>query len=158
MHAKIFQMNIRPFKEEDLAEPSDFYENASTFADYIGDAVTDLEAKKKCIQSMVNDFCPVFDFVPNKLMYMGLDNFTAHWYGAMKEQMKTIGKDYKNIFRESSRLRRVINETHKLIEDRFYVSWYSMDTLSAKDFLEFCYDNLRVGNCLYVGSIIDFHL
>lgn len=159
MHSKIFQISNRPINKDDYASPESFYE--SSFADYIGDEVDDKEERRDYIESLAKTLEGVFTLNEDySLTYNGKDalhEFLTKWVDYLQGLTANLTAD--NIFSNVSidLIRYTCNTTHKDCGFRFYIEDWNYHAGPLKDLVEYAANQLRDGDRIYIGAIVDYH-
>lgn len=155
MHSNIIQISKNPIEEEEWVSPSNFYENSDDFADWIGDEY-DEEDRKAEIENLVSCFDGVFTLEDDHLVFNGLGEFTKEWYEYIREcvaQLKDGKVDDKKLFK----IKKAVERTHLGIYSRFYIEDWNGYAAPAEDFIDYLQKQMKVGDRLYIGAVIDYH-
>ncbi len=161
MHSKIYQISSQPISKEDYASPSDFYDNSGDFADYIGDEVLGEERENYIgwfAVSVKDVFTAVGDGV---LVYKGkeaLHEFKQKWADRIKEMANELTAD--NLLTELRlfSLREVTERTHVDISYRVTIEdWCGGVAYPFGELFEWANSQLKEGDHIYIGAIIDYH-
>lgn len=156
MHSKIFQLGTTPITPDEYVRPSNFYENSSGFADYIGGELNDKERKVYC-QYLAEALPELFDHIDDyTLRYKGMGTFLEEWVNAIQEMANSLSTD--NILQELNlyRMKLLTYNTHRNLDYRFYLDEWNGWAGPASDLIEFL-NTLKEGTLLYVGAVIDYH-
>lgn len=157
MHSKIFQMGLKPISEDNYVQPDYFYEGMECFADYIGDEMTGND-RKECIEWLAEELGSLFDLNKEEdvLVFKGMGTFVTEWNNAIKNAA--------NDLQDGVLCRRILNEinyleecTHLHCDYRFFIEGWSWGSFPARNFIEYVNDELKPGDKLYIGNVIDFH-
>lgn len=151
MHNSIFQLSASPidadeFITEDSFEPSEI----SDFADYVQEFDGDL--------SKAYDEFPflgaMFTRDGDKLICKGCDDVFRTWHKAVCKEMENLSEEGLKDGMNTWRMGTLLNEPFTL--DRFYLEekGYPID---SSEFLQYCAKNLKEGDTLYLGGVLDFH-
>ena len=161
MHSKIFQIGSKPIKKVDYSCPEDYYDVCDDFADYIGDEVTG-EDRKDTINSLAEMLKDVFDRVGSGVFaYKGEDSlrkFKQAWADELRRQAGSLSSD--NLFQNQRLylLRAATEETHLRSSFRVdIVGWTGGTAYSFGELFEYAASELKEGDRIYVGAVIDFH-
>ena len=155
MHAKIFQIGTNPISEEEYVQPNLFYESSESFADYVGDVITE-HAREESIKSMVNTL-GIFDYDGTSLVYKGSDQFVKDWSNEIKKMAKSIDWSSSNYSLDLHKMSRLLHETHKESASRFFIEEWNGWAGAASDLIDFVRKHLQIGDKLYIGAVIDYH-
>lgn len=156
MHSKIYQVSLEPISEDEYASPSDFYDNSSDFADYIGDEVEGDE-RKDSIDYLAEELSDVFDLDADNdaLVFKGLDKFKQQWMSAIREKAAAVTEENILEWRPRYMLEQVCRETHIESSRRFSINVGVAYPMS--DLIELV-ASMKPGQRLYIGAVIDYHL
>lgn len=156
MHSKIYQMSLEPIKAEDYVTPGCFYDDSSDFADYIGDEVNDSE-RHYYIELLARIFKGILEVDGESLVFKGLGDFRKKWYEHICDLSKELIKvDVKDAHLALYKIRTATQRTHLDVFSRFFIEDYTGYAAPASEFIDFL-DDLKEGDHIYIGSIIDFH-
>lgn len=159
-HAKIYQISRNPVDRDDYVEPDNFYDNHDSYADYIGNKVEG-DKRKECLEYLAKDLQEIFDLDGETLVFKGkpaLKAFKQKWVDAIQKQAQEV--TVENVARHTPRLAicNFAEDTHKAVSDRFCIEeWSGMYAEPTAELIDFVGRNLRKGQRLYIGAIIDFH-
>ena len=162
MHSRIFQVSLQPVKKEDYAVSSDFYDNSSDFADYIGDEIDGSERREN-IGRLAKVLSDIFDFDKRSrvLVYKGeeaMKKFKEAWAAAIREKAEVLTAD--NIINWDVRyqVEKLCRKTHLDTCYRFcIVDWFDSVAEPMEDLIGFVDQKMKKGDKLYVGAVIDYH-
>lgn len=161
MHSKIFQISSRPISKDDYASPSRYYENSNDFADYIGDEVAD-EDRENEIGWFANVVKDVFTAVGDGVLaYKGkkaLQAFKQKWADGIKAVTNELTVD--NLFMSTSlyRIGEMTTRTHMMSDYRVDIGdWCSGAAYPLGELFEYADSQLKEGDYIYIGAIIDYH-
>lgn len=162
-HSRIFQVSIRPIEADDYASPSDFYDNSGDFADYIGDEVEG-DDRLEDIDNLAHKLIDLFTLDEpggDTLTYRGDDAmaaFTQRWAAAISDAAGKVTA--RNILDWQGRydVKTVCEEAALNTSYRFKIEDWNGDYADTPAELV-CYvaSNMRKGDKLYIGAVIDFH-
>lgn len=154
MHSKIFQLGSKPISEENYMQP-DYYD-ASSFADYIGTEVTD-DARKDYIESISRQLNEIFDLDGEALVYKGnIDGFIKNWYADIRQKAEDLDETQVNTI-QLHVLKSAIDRTHIDTAYRAYIEEWNGWAGPISDLINYVAKKMKVGDRLYIGSIIDYH-
>ena len=161
MHSKIFQISSEPIDKENYNSPSDYYDNSGDFADYIGDELTD-ERREDAIGYLADLLKDVF--TPSgrdTLTYKGeeaLRQFKQKWADRIKAMANELTAD--NLFSEQRLylIQSVATETHLRTAYRVDIQdWCGGVAYPFGELFEWAASQLKEGDRIYIGAIIDYH-
>ena len=157
MHSKIIQIATAPIKSVDYCTADQFYENSSDFADYIGDELYG-DIRKKIIAHVAYTLSELFTQDGEALVYNGkVKSFIRKWYSAIKKEAKKLDStkfDTINLHK----VKQTISETHIGTAYRFYIDEWNGYAAPCSDLIDFVSSmNLKKGDKLYIGAVIDYH-
>lgn len=160
MHSKIFQVGTKPISKDDYASPSDFYDNSSDFADYIGEPIDDNE-REEYVGYLAHALRGVFKPAGRDcLVYLGddaLNAFLQEWADDIRRQANELTAE--NIMKDVRlyNIRATTKETHRLEDFRIHIEEWNGWAGPFGDIIEFANNQLKEGDKIYVGAIIDYH-
>ena len=160
MHSKIFQVSATPINADNYTSPEFFYDSCSGWADYIGEPCEGDE-RKDCIKHLQSRFSDLFDLdeTGEVLIYKGgLDEFKKEWAEAIRNAAAQINEDTVLKWSKRRDLVRACEETHLETSYRFSIEKWDTYAHAAKEFVEYIADTLKVGDKVYIGAVIDFHI
>jgi len=161
MHGKIFQIDTKPISRDEYVSPEEFYDNSSDFADYIGDEVTDRQARKDYVGYLAGDLKGVFKPAGKDcLVYLGkeaLRKFLQDWADDIKAKAAELTAD--NILKQERlyKIRATTKETHRRTDYRVYIDEWNGWAGPFEGIIEWAANQLKEGDKIYVGAIIDYH-
>lgn len=161
MHSKIFQINCRPISKDERMNPNQFYDNSWDFADYIGDEVKDESDRKRYIDNVASMLEGVFTLNDDySLTYMGEDalrKFLEEWADELRCLTASLCAD--NILKAQNlwKVRQCCTDTHKGTSYRFYIEKWNGWAGPFENMIDFAHSQLKKGDRIYVGAIIDYH-
>lgn len=151
MHNNIFQLSASPINADEFITESSFEPSEiDDFADYVREPDEDL--------SEVYDEFPfltigtMFVREGDKLIYKGCDEVFRNWHKAVCQEMGKLSEEGLKDGMNTWRMGALLNEP--FTRDRFYLGEYCLD---SADFLQYCAKNLKEGDTLYLGGVLDFH-
>ena len=151
MHNNIFQLSVSPINADDfIAESSFDPSEIDDFAGYVSEYEGDL--------SEVYDKFPflgtMFTRDGDKLICKGCRDILSVWRTAIRREMEKLCDGGPEHMEDTYDAVRILTEpfTH----DRFYMGdgYYP---LNSSEFLQYCAHNLKEGDTLYLGGVLDFH-
>ena len=141
---------------------SDFYDNSSDFADYIGDEI-DGSDRRENIGYLADTLSDIFDFDKRScvLVYKGeeaMKNFKVEWVAAIREKAEVLTADNILDWHKRYQLEKLCCKTHLDICYRFcIVDWCGGVAEPMEDLIGFVAQKMKKGDKLYVGAVIDYH-
>lgn len=155
MHSRIYQIGLKPFEPEDYASPEWFYEGSDDFADYIGDEITG-DARLQNIKCLQSCFEEIFDLDGETLVFKGFGNFIREWSDYIKSLVEQIKDDKYDQFL-IWRIGNATKETHLETASRFYIEYWNGHPGAADDLIDFLQHQVKPGDKIYIGAVIDYH-
>ena len=149
MHNSIFQLSTSPidadqFITENTFEPCEI----NDFADYVQEPDGDL--------SKAYDEFPflgtMFTRDGDKLICKGCDDVFRTWHKAVCQEVGKLSEEGLKDGMNTWRVKQLL--TVPFTRARFYLEEYCLD---SADFLQYCANNLKEGDTLYLGGVLDFH-
>jgi hypothetical protein len=155
MHSRIYQIGLKPFKPEDYACPEWFYEDSDDFADYIGNEITG-DARLQDIKCLQSGFEEIFDLDGETLVFKGFGNFIQEWNDYIKSLTEQIKDDKYDQFL-MWKISNATKETHLETASRFYIEDWNGRPEAAEDLIDFLQHQVKPGDKIYIGAVIDYH-
>lgn len=157
MHSKIFQVSLTPIEKEDFRGTDDFYENYSSFADYISKNIEG-EDRDITIDHLANKFSAIFTRQGDALVYNGkVKNFVRKWYAHIKKCARELSLTKMQDSISLHRIKDAVDCTHLDTSIRFYIEDWNGWAGPAKDLIDFIINKMKKGDKLYVGGVVDYH-
>lgn len=151
MHNVIFQVSATPIEKEDMLNESTIanwqYEN---FADYVGNVERTEEQFKK-----FDRFPNLFKHDGDTLIYQGEGNIRQLWLDDIKQKYSALNKFSLIEDMTTYKLSLAIDEP--FTSNRFLINNWDDNILQSGEFLKFVISELKKGDKLYIGGILDFH-
>ena len=151
MHNNIFQLSASPINADDFITESSFEPSEiDDFADYVQEPDGDL--------SKVYDEFPflgtMFTRDGDKLICKGCDDVFRTWHKAVCQEVGKLSEEGLKDGMNTWRVKQLL--TVPFTRARFYLEeqGYPMD---SSEFLQYCAKNLKEGDTLYLGGVLDFH-
>lgn len=159
MHSKIFQISKSPIDKEDYASPCYYYDNSDEFADYIGDE-EEGEFREDCIKYLAKWLSDLFSYDGKAFVYKGKDalqEFKRKWAEAIKDLASGLTAD--NILSDGNinKLKALARETHLDTSFRFDIEEWNGWAGPMHDLIDYAEYNLKSGDRIYIGAVIDYH-
>lgn len=161
MHSKIFQISNKPIDKEDYQSPDTYYDNSGDFADYIGDEITG-KNREDALGYLAELLKDVFKReYPDVFRYKGpeaMQKFKQAWADELRRQAGLLTPD--NLFRDQNlfRLRETTQETHLRTGYRVDIAhWAEGVAYPFGELFEYAASQLKQGDRIYIGAIIDYH-
>lgn len=165
MHGRIFQISIAPIRKDEYIN-EDSYEDReySDFADYIAD--TEEKERKENIRWGFTDQ-EIFEYRDGHVFYKGIDRkFLKKWSDRIKELADSLSPDNILGFDPKYHLRKIIE--NPLESAHRFVIWHEGEDWSGcpvntDEVVEYLYDeqikgNIRPGDEIHIGGILDYHI
>ena len=160
MHSRIYQVASKPISVEDYDIPECFYDNSDDFADYIGGAVTG-DSRLHDIQLLGNALSGLF--VPegtDSFVYLGaeaMNTFKEEWAARLRRLTENLTGDNimdGGVLYEISETTKC---THRCTYFRVHIEEWNGWAGPFKDIVEWAASQLKKGDRIYVGAVIDYH-
>lgn len=160
-HSKIFQIASKPIYEDEYNCPADFYENSDDFADYIGEEVSDEEERKECIDHLADTIDDVFTHEGDGVfVYKGeeaLRKFKQAWLAEIQHLTDNLNEDNLLKNQNQYRLSAATEQTHLHSYYRIMIEAWNGCAAPIADLFEFTESQMKAGDHIYVGAVIDYH-
>ena len=151
MHYNIFQLSASPIDADEFITVSSFEPSEiDDFADYVSEYEGDLYE--------VYDNFPflgtMFTREGDKLIYKGCNEVFRAWHKAVCQEVGKLSEEGLKGGTNTWRVGKLLSEpfTH----DRFYLDEYGCP-VDSSEFLQYCANNLKEGDMLYLGGVLEFH-
>lgn len=162
-HSRIYQISSRRIAKGDYASPSDFYDNSSDFADYIGYEIEDEDDRKDDISHLADALSDIFDLSDDgkALVYKGeeaLKKFKQEWADVIRQAAQEITAD--NVLESQPRwiLQSICEDTHLRSSRRVSIEEWNGHAGPMGDLIEWVASSkFKAGKKIYVGAVIDYH-
>lgn len=161
MHSNIYQISNKPISEDEYSNSNTYCDNSSDFADYIGDEYEGEERMFR-IENFAEIIKDVFAYKGNgEFSYKGpeaLRKFKQAWCDAIKKQVEALTTD--NIFRDMNlfRISKMTKKTHLDASSRVDIEdWAGGVAYPLGELFEYADSQLKKGDCIYIGAVIDYH-
>lgn len=161
MHSKIFQISNKFIAREDYASPSTYWDNSGDFADYIGDRYEGKD-EDEAIEYLADLLKDVFEHLGGgKFVYKGeeaMAKFKQAWADELRRQAGLLTPE--NLFKDQNlyRIRATTKETHLRSSCRVDIeNWCGGVAYPFGELFEYADSQLKKGDRIYVGAIIDYH-
>lgn len=151
MHNNIYQLSASPINADDfITEKSFELSDINDYADYVQEYEGDLSDAYSEFPFIATMFVRNGD----KLTFKGCRDILSVWRTAIRREMEKLCDGGPEHMEETYDAVQLLTEpfTH----DRFYMSdgYYPLD---SSEFLQYCAKNLKEGDTLYLGGVLDFH-
>jgi hypothetical protein len=152
MHNNIFQLSASPIDADEFITESSFEPSEiDDFADYVREPDCDL--------SEVYDDFPflgtMFTREDDKLIYKGCNEVFQAWHKAVCKETDKLSEEWLKDGMNTWRVGTLLKEP--FTRDRFYLNEYCSYPMDSSEFLQYCANNLKEGDTLYLGGVLDFH-
>lgn len=159
MHSKIFQISTSPIDKEDYASPCRYYDNSQEFADYIGDE-EEGERREDYIKYLAELLSDLFSYDGKAFVYKGktaLRKFKRKWALAIRDFASKLTAN--NILSDCNlyHLRSLAKDTHLDTSFRFDIEEWNGWAGPMYDLIDYAEYNLKSGDRIYIGAVIDYH-
>ena len=160
-HSNIYQISRKPIDEDDYKTSSEYYDNSSDFADYIGDELKG-ERRDKAISELAELIKDVFEYIGDGVfVYRGkrsMQYFMQDWADEIRHLTEELTGDNITKNQRLFHISQVTEETHLCSDYRVdLVEWCNGVANPLGELFEFADYKLRKGCKLYVGAVIDYH-
>ena len=162
-HSRIFQISRKRIAKGDYASPSDFYDNSSDFADYIGDEIEDEDDRKDDISHLADVLSDLFDLSDDgkTLVYKGeeaMKAFKQEWADAIRQAAQEITADNVLESQPRWRVQSICTETHLRTSLRVSIEEWNGYAGPMDDLVEWMdFSKFKAGKKVYIGAVIDYH-
>lgn len=160
-HSKIFQIANKPIDEDDYQSPETYYDNSGDFADYIGDPYEGKD-RDEAIEYLADLLEDVFEHKGGGVFcYKGketMERFKQAWVDELRRQAGLLTTE--NLFKIQNLyvLRATCEETHLRTSYRVDIAgWAEGVAYPFGELFEYAASQLKEGDSIYVGSVIDYH-
>ena len=150
-------MGSKPISSDDYNIPDLYYDDSKIYADHIGWAVEDEEERHECIKRLADRLGDLFTLDGDVLVYKGKDamhKFLQDWTDAIKSKTEELEAD--NVLCKLSNIIDCAKTSHKFIHQRFYIDEWNDWAGAFRDLVDYL-GELKEGDRIYIGSIIDYH-
>lgn len=161
MHSKIYQISNKPIDKEDYKSPSTYWDNSGDFADYIGDEYED-EDRDEAIGYLADLLEDVFEHQGGgEFRYKGeeaMRKFKQAWADELRWQAGLLTPE--NLFKNQNlyKIRATTKETHLRSSCCVDIAgWAEGVAYPFGELFEYAASQLKAGDRIYVGAIIDYH-
>ena len=161
MHSKIFQISNKPIDKDDYQDPETYYDNSGDFADYIGDEITG-EEREEAIGYLADLLKDVFTHEGGGVFcYEGkeaMQAFKQAWADELRRQAGLLTPE--NLFKSQRlyNIRKITEETHLGTSYRVDIKdWTGDISYPFGELFEYANSQIKAGDRIYVGAIIDYH-
>lgn len=151
MHNNIFQLSSSPINADDfITEKSFELSDIHDYADYVQEYDGDLSEAYSEFPFIATMFVRNGD----KLIFKWCRDILSVWRTAIRREMEKLcdgGPEHMEDTYDAVQLL-----TEPFTHDRFYMGdgYYP---LNSSEFLQYCANNLKEGDTLYLGGVLDFH-
>jgi hypothetical protein len=152
MHNNIFQLSTSPIDADEFITESTFeFSEIDDFADYVREPDCDL--------SKAYDEFPflgaMFTRDGDKLICKGCNEVFQAWHKAVCKETDKLSEEWLKDGMNTWRVGTLLKEP--FTRDRFYLNEYCSYPMDSSEFLQYCANNLKEGDTLYLGGVLDFH-
>lgn len=151
MHNYIYQLSASPINADEFITESSFEPSEiDDFADYVQEPDCDLSKAYGEFPFLGTMFTRDGD----KLICKGCDDIFRTWHKAVCQEVGKLSeeglKDGMNTWRVKQLLTVPFTRTRFYLEEQGY-------PMDSSEFLQYCAKNLKEGDVLYLGGVLDFH-
>lgn len=151
MHNNIFQLSALPidadkFITEDSFEPNEI----DDFADYVQEPKSDLFKAYDEFPFLGT----MFTRDGHKLIYKGCGDVFRTWHKAVCQEVDKLSEEGLKDHMKTWIVKKLLDEPFTC--DRFYLNEYDYH-MDSSEFLQYCANNLKEGDVLYLGGVLYFH-
>lgn len=152
MHNNIYQLSTRQLNAyEFITESSYDPDEIDDFADYVQE-----------VEGELSDVYDAFPFIPSMfdrkddmLVYKGCEDIFRKWHKEVCDKVARLSEEGLKDSMNTFRLRRALRTP--FTEDRFVIEDYNVHPEPSSEFLQYCAKELKIGDVLYLGGVLDFH-
>ena len=157
-HGKIYQLATKPIEENKAITPEEFYDNHDAYADWVGDEMEGAD-REECIGYLADTMKDLLTPVGGGVFaYKGMGEYLQGWVDAIHEKAQAITVENVMNYSPRAALKDIVNGTQKDSVDRFVIEEYSGRFAEPMaELVSFLNYQMKPGDLLYVGAIIDFH-
>lgn len=152
MHNNIYQLSASPINADEFINEDSFkLSEIHDYADYVQEYDED-------ISDAYNEFPflgTMFTRDGDKLVFKGCGDTLDVWRTAIRQEMEKLCDGGSEHMDDTYGAVQILTEpfTH----DRFYLNEYYSYPMDSSEFLQYCANNLKEGDTLYLGGVLDFH-
>lgn len=151
MHNNIFQLSASPINADEFINEVSFDPSEiDDFADYVQEPDGDLSKSYDEFPFLGTMFAREDD----KLIYEGCGYLFRTWHKAVCQEMGKLSEEGLKDDLNTWRMKKLLDEP--FTSDRFYLNEYCYH-MDSSEFLQYCAKNLKEGDTLYLGGVLDFH-
>lgn len=151
MHNNIFQLSASPIDADEFITESSFEPSEiDDFADYVSEYEGDLSDA----YSEFPFLGTMFTRDDDKLIYKGCNEVFQAWHKAVCKETDKLSEEGLKDGMNTWRVKKLLDEP--FTRDRFYLNEYGY-SIDSSEFLQYCAKNIKEGDVLYLGGVLDFH-
>lgn len=153
MHNTIYQISRERVNADEFITSSEFCpEEYMHFADYIDDVDDDsYEDLYKALDHLLDG---VFTRDGDELTYIGAENFMENWINHIKCLVEPLTVESMKDWMPLWLVKSTIRDTHLRTVNKIYCD-EEIQTFGS--FMQNVFANLKPGDKLYLGGVVDFH-
>ena len=153
MHNNIYQLSASPIDADEFITESTFeFSEIDNFADYVSEYEGDLSEVYDDFPFIF--FGKMFTRDGDELIYKGCDEVFQAWHKAVGKETDKLSEEWLKYGMNTWRVGTLLKEP--FTRDRFFLSDKN-ELLDSSEFLQYCANNLKEGDTLYLGGVLDFH-
>lgn len=161
MRISIYQISNTPICPDEWAKPETYEDNSDDFADYIGRTLEG-EDRAEYIENFGNITKGVFEKVGDEVFrYKGKEamrEFKQAWCDAIKKAAEELTPENMHENNRLFELEKLMTKTHLNVDSRVnVVDWCGGMAYPFAELMLYADNHLNEGDCIYLGSIVDFH-
>ena len=160
-HSKIYQISSKPIDENGYASPEMYYDNSDDFADYIGKKYEGKD-RDEAIEYLADILKDVFEHKGGgEFRYKGreaMEKFKQAWADELRRLAGLLTPE--NLFKDHNLylIRATCKETHLRSSYRVDIDeWCGSIAYPFGELFEYAASQLKAGDRIYVGAVIDYH-
>lgn len=152
MHNTIYQLSTHQLNADEFITENTFEPvQVSDFADYVKEVDCDLSEAYDAFPFITS----IFDRKDDMLIYKGCEDMFRRWHEEVCDKASKLSEEGLKDDMNTFRVRRVLQTP--FTEDRFVITDYDSCPAPSADFLQYCAKELKIGDVLYLGGVLDFH-
>ena len=157
MHSRIYQISTKPIGEYDRLAPEHLYGENYSFCDYIG-IEDDEETRIEDIGYLQETLKDIFALEDDHLVYKGgLTLFVADWNRYLQNLTFGLQEEQSIHSINMYRIKNATEDTHLGCSFRFYIDEWNGWPGPTADLIDFLQHQVKPGDKLYIGAVIDYH-
>ena len=161
MHSNIYQISNKPISGDEYSGSSTYWDNSSDFADYIGKKYEGKD-RDEAIEYLADILKDVFEHKGcGEFRYKGreaMEKFKQAWADELRRLAGLLTPE--NLFKDQNLylIRATCKETHLRSSYRVDIDeWCGSIAYPFGELFEYAASQLKAGDRIYVGAVIDYH-